>query len=572
MLTIKINVVILTHLILVAPRQPIEYYIIMNLRHIPRALCSPVLPLLFLVWISTPSVWAEISSGLHTGTDTSSFKDVILSEPALGKNPTLKMEALWEMDMSQADNGAGVNDANDNNHNLLIVDDMLYVYIERYDNTEPLYIRRFKLNDGKCEPPLSASFTDSFANSEIKRMLLSDDDGNLALVGLKANANPPKGMHLIIQIFNPELELIKTLKFEEDAQDGCHYFKGDYEWLGCQGSFLNGEFEFSIGCWHNFGDAIDSKFLPTKCDFKISGDDKLDITTTKYLTGEYPLETRKYHTIGHSCRGLLYVVELSENKHLVQSFSTYESSAPNVDHSPLLLYKTGESSMMEQCGYLQDEMFRSSDAHCFGAFPANIGNIDLLILPYKFNETDGVKFKVASWNNHDFNTLTELWEFPSQKVFPQETTTLFKNVFEFARPKVVIAPGTPSSKANRQEEDVEVAASTPAEATVYAYMPGSLLGAYKISLDDNPIPSGIIYAASTAADLQIEYNLTGKTLEISAADTDLPVNLSIYASDGKLRYCETIPTANNAKISLGHLSDGIYILKLNQRYYKIALH
>lgn len=483
------------------------------------------------------------------------------------------MEALWEMDMSQADNGAGVNDANAENHNLLIVDDMLYVYIERYNNSEPLYIRRFKLNDGKCEPTLSASFTDPFANSEIKRMLLSDNDGNLALVGLKANGGGlTNGMHLIIQVFNPELELIKTLKFEEDAQDGCHYFKGDYEWLGCRGSFLNGEFEFSIGCWHNFGNATSPNYFPTKCDFKISGDDKLDITTTKYLTGEYPLETRKYQIIGRSCRGLLYVVELSENKHIVQSFSTYESSAPNVDHSPLLLYKTGESSLMEQCGYLQNEMFRSSDAHCFGAFPVNLGDVDLLILPYKFNETDGVKFKVASWNNHDFNTLTELWEFPSQKVFPQETTTLFKNVYEFARPKVVIVQGTPSSKANRQEENVEVAASTPAEATVYAYMPGSLLGAYKISLDDNPIPSGIIYAASTAADPQIEYNLTGKTLEISAADTDLPVNLSIYASDGKLRYCETLPTANNAKISLGHLSDGIYLLKLNQRYYKIALH
>ena len=545
----------------------------MNLRHIPRALCSPVLLLFFLIWISTPCVWAEISSGLHTGTDTSSFKDVILSEPALGKNPTLKMEALWEMDMSQADNGAGVNDANENNHNLLIVDDMLYVYIERYNNSEPLYIRRFKLNDGKCEPPLSASFTAPFTDPAIKRMLLSDNDGNLALVGLKANGGGlTNGMHLIIQVFNPELELIKTLKFEEDAQDGCHYFKDDYEWLGCQGSFLNGEFEFSIGCWHNFGNATGSKFLPTKCDFKISGDDKLDITTTKYLTGEYPLETRPYTNSGNACRGLLYVVELSENKHIVQSFSTYESSAPNVDHSPLLLYKTRESSLMEQCGYLQDEVFRSSDAHCFGAFPVNLGNIDLLILPYKFNETDGVKFKVASWNNHDFNTLTELWEFPSQKVFPQETTTLFKNVYEFARPKVVIVPGTPSSKANRQEENVEVAASIPAEATVYAYMPGSLLSAYKISLEDNPIPSGIIYAASAGTDSQIEYNLAGKTLEISAADTDLPVNLSIYALDGNLRYCETIPTSNNAKICLDHLSDGIYILKLNQRYYKIALH
>lgn len=535
--------------------------------------------LFLLIFVVRISIAAQApADGLFSGEQASQFEDILASSPSAATKQYLHMETLWEMDMSKVANGDAANDAFENNHNLFVVDGTVYVYVEKYQSSGAyVLIRKISAADGKYIGAQSLSFKDELSNTSLLKMMTADDAGNLALIGITANPLPQSPMKLFLQIYDKQLEFIKSIPpYEETANYDCNHLRGDFEWLGMNGNLLSGNFDFSIGCWHFWGDASQSngEFTPSKCTFKFSDGQIPLIETTKYSSGDYyTIETRDYSVGNHRCNGMLYTCSISDDIEIIQTFGTKD----NFDtHSPLLLYKnktfTGDFSYMEQVAQMNNPTLKWMDKYCFGVFPVKVGDEHLLILPHSFNKEDGITFKVAQWKDiTTFNKLSELWQFPSQNKFPADTEYLFqsesdgayKHIYEFARPKVVVVPGSGNGTSPQNEEGN----LSPTEATIYAYMPGSLLGAYKISLIDDPIASGVVVSSETKG-TTVDYSLDGDQLRLSS-DID-NVEVRIYSTGGACIY-STEMTSPGQSINLDNLPSGIYILTLNGEPHKIVL-
>lgn len=520
---------------------------------------------LFIISSLCPSICCGATgNGLHTADDVSVFHDIKLPD---GSNTIAKMETLWEMDMSQAGDGDGSNDANQDNHNLLMVNGQLYVYIEHGMPTPKyMHIRRFDINGGELP-----NLTSPFPTNAYPRMLLSDDYDKLALVTIEDNSGKTDAMKIEAYVYDVDLNLLKTYEFLLDN----HYVKQDCEWLGLHGNLMEGDFGFSIGCWHCSGaDAVpDRVFYPSKCDFAITDGKNVELTVTHYDSGTSPLETRKYNELKEKsgCGGMLYVTVTDDGKHIVQSYAK-DKATPHVAHSPLLIYDYNEEMSMVQSDHMKDAAFLPSDRHCFGVFPVKIGGEQLLVLPYKFNPSEGVKFKVTHWDgdHSSFSKLTELWQFP-EKTFPADCSAVFgtnnANIYDYARPKVVIVPSNASRPEANATYDSTQESGVAQEATVYAYMPGALLGAYKISVDNNATPSNII--SRPASDkIQIDFNCQNQIVEISSTVNER-LTVALYDVSGVVSYLATLPPESALQIDMDTYAPGLYLLRVNDRFEKI---
>lgn len=522
---------------------------------------------LLLLNISLAS-YAQSRAGLASSDELSTFGEVELHRDAVSAGKYAAMEALWEMDMSLASDGDGRNDPNQDNHNLFVIDNIVYVYVEKYQAPgEAITLRRFDATTGEELPGLHSDFSGELANVSLKRYVMSDDAGHIAVVGLKALSSK-KEMSMIIQVYDRDFEYITTISAYEVAEVG-HHFLVNYEWLGITGDLLSGDFALSIGCWHSWGGTNTSKpHYPSRCKLAFSkGDTAPQIEVVRYDSGIYELEIINNETTATPCKGMLFVSEVDDNCHLVQGFGT--TAAPTA-HSPVMLYKdNGElhSSyasksyrMLNQTELLTDPEFAFSDPHCFGAFPVNVGDEKMLVLPYSRNGNDGVRFKIAHWGDPTtFSSLKPLWKFP-EKDYPCTT-----EIYETLRPKVVSIPSAATDmdgdKTRRSSQ------SSRQQTTFFAYMPGSLLGAYRVTIDDKPIASGMVGDKLAAQDRP--YTISGRDLYV---DSDKEaVSLSVASPTGCSVINASIPQGASGHILLQELPSGVYVLTLNGNSYKIFL-
>lgn len=524
---------------------------------------------LLLLNISLAS-YAQSQAGLASSDELSTFSEVELQSDVTSVGRYAAMEALWEMDMSQAGNGDGRNDPNQNNHNLFVIDNIVYVYVEKYQAPgETITLRRFDATTGEELPDLHSDFSGELTNALLQRYVMSDEAGHIAVVGLKALSTDKK-ISMIIQVYDSDFELITTItpSFEE-AEEG-HHSLVNYEWLGITGDLLSGDFSLSIGCWHSWGDTHTENFYyPSDCRMVFSkGSATPDIEVTRYDSGEYILETRSgSSSTGTPWKGMLFVSEVDDNYHLVQGFGT--TAAPTT-HSPVMLYKdNGElhSSfasepyrMLNQTELLTDPEFAFSDPHCFGAFPVNVGDEKMLVLPYSRNGNDGVRFKIAHWGNPTtFSSLKSLWE------FPENSDSCPTTIYETLRPKVV---SIPSAATDMDGDKISRSAQSPRQQTTFfAYMPGSLLGAYRVTIDDKPIASGMV--GDKLAGQDRPYTISGRDLYV---DSDKEaVSLSVASTTGCSVINADIRQGASGHIPLQELPSGVYVLTLNGNSYKIFL-
>ena len=512
--------------------------------------------------------YAQSQAGLASSDELSAFSEVELHSDATSAGRYAAMEALWEMDMSQAGNGDGRNDPNQNNHNLFVIDNIVYDYVEKYQSPgETITLRRFDATTGEELPDLHSDFSGELTDSSLQRYVMPDEADHIAVVGLKALSSK-KEMSMIIQVYNRDFEYITTITAFEVAEVG-HHFLVNYEWLGITGDLLSGDFALSIGCWHSWGNTDTSKpHYPSRCRLAFSkGDTAPQIEVVRYDSGNYEFEIIYNETTATPCKGMLFVSEVDDNHHLVQGFGT--TSAPTT-HSPVMLYKdNGElhSSfasepyrMLNQTELLTDPEFAFSDPHCFGAFPVNVGDEKMLVLPYSRNGNDGVRFKIAHWGDPTtFSSLKPLWK------FPEKANSCPTTIYETLRPRVV---SIPSAITDMDGDEISRSAqSTRQQTTFFVYMPGSLLGAYRVTIDDKPIASGMV--GDKLADQDRPYTISGRDLYV---DSDKEaISMSVASPTGCSVINANIRQGASGHIPLQELPSGVYILTLNSNSYKIFL-
>lgn len=513
-------------------------------------------------------LYSQSTVGLADSDQLSTFSEVRLPGDATSTATYASLEALWEMDMSQAGDGDGRNDANQNNHNLFVIDDIVYVYVEKYQVPgETITLRRFDVATGEALSDLHSDFSGELASTSFQHYVMPDEAGHIAVVGLKAIPSGTE-MSLVIQVYDRDLEYITTISPKFEETEIGHHFLPQYEWLGITGDLLSGDFSLSIGCWHFWGNKTGEFYYPSLCRFVFSkGEANPEIEVSRYDSGGYEFETRSYTSIGSPWKGMLFVAEADDNCHLVQGFGT--TDVPT-GHSPILLYKNNGDlqsasaqtpyPIFNQLETLSTPELAYCDTHCFGAFPVKAGDETFLVLPYSRNASEGTKFKLAHWNDcSSFSSLSPLWEFPTSA----NHFTPDNERYETLRPKVVSTSG----EIQARYPDRRATGLNSRATTIFAYMPSSILGAYRLSLDDDPVATGI--DALTEDAHNVDFSIRDKVLYIDAFGKT--VNVEIASASGTVVFESILAGDMPGHINLRHCPPGVYILRLGNESRKIML-
>mgnify|MGYP000830576755 CR=1 FL=1 len=177
----------------------------------------------FMLSISL-ATYSQSAEGLAAPDELSTFNEMQLPGNSGATEKYASMTALWEMDMSKAGGGDGINDPNQNNHNIFVIDDIVYVYVEKYQSPgETITLRRFNASTGEALPDLQSDFPGDIVNTFHQRYVMSDDAGHIAVVGLMATTSDTR-ISLFIHVYDRNFEYITTINPEfEDTEIGHHF-------------------------------------------------------------------------------------------------------------------------------------------------------------------------------------------------------------------------------------------------------------------------------------------------------------------------------------------------------------
>jgi hypothetical protein len=494
----------------------------------------------------------------YLGSEGSTFEKVKSPSNA---NKLIEMKTLWEANLDPF-----VSDMNDNDHNLLLVGDDLYLYVEHYksDAKVSCYLRRFNVSDGSYKGMMNLDYPSTIDSSgEYSRLVMTDDAGNIVLVGIarkysnsssNSHETSPNGVRFYVYRYD-----IDNVSFVGKNKNGYYLLNNRFDALfepyDCQGNVDGDDFSFSMGAWRcNLSNDVCSPTL-----YSFSVDSNAITAEEKINYKDQSCYTVASHTYSNNLRAgnLISIKDVDASTQLVQ---LYGSSYTTQDHSPVILYQKDDAGSWIQ----KDKLVKIGDetvpytTHCFGAFPVKLGDEELLILPYQFDSKNGTTFKVLHWA--DVSTLssglTELWSFPNQHLpfaYAEDT----KDIYEAERPKVLV-----STYKNVDGYD---------EAKVYAYMPGSFLGAYTIALSDEETAASTVTVSQDAADAT--YTLEGRSLTVNPdnASEQSPLQIALYSIAGQCVLSKTVTDSSAFTEDLTSLTPGLYLLRLNSATTKLAL-
>lgn len=538
-----------------------------NFRNFSIEVIKPMFMSVGVGLMSIMSLSAQSSDGLLVSADASNFDNVLLtpSSDAIGRS--LHMETLWEWNLSKASSGDAAQDANQNNHNLFVIDGVAYAYVEKYQAPgKTITLRRFDIKTGDNLEDIYSDFPEGYIEYNRNRSVLADDAGHIAVVSLYDNKERDK-FELLITVYDKDFQFLKTLSCISTSEDLTkHGFMYHAELLDLSGDLTTGDFQLSVGCWHCWGGQNDS-YYPSRCEIIFAHDEaEPQVVVTRYDNGEYKFDVRLSSDGNTPWKSFLCSAVIDENYHLVQGFG---SSQHPMDHSPILLYKNNEEQHegstskayphFNQISAVSDTHLMYKDSGCFGVFPVNIKGETLLVLPYQRN-SEKIEFKVVHWaEKTNLSSLTEIWQLPNN-----ETTYPCLETYQTFRPKVISI--SESSLSSKNSEETEVLSTDNDATIIVAYMPGSFMGAYKVSIiEDKPVSSVAIPSVAE----RDSYQLNGRLLTIP--HTAQSATVALYTVDGHLLMSHNVCTINNKTFNLDHLAPGIYILKLNNHYHKIHL-
>jgi hypothetical protein len=486
----------------------------------------------------------------YLGSEGSTFEKVKSPSNA---NKLIEMKTLWEANLDPF-----VSDMNDNDHNLLLVGDDLYLYVEHYTvSSIKCYLRQFDASDGSYKELLTASYPKYSDSVGYESVTMVDDAGNILLLRM-ARISYDWGQRIRLHRYD-----MKSASFVDCATVDftSDFLRGFYEPNGCTGDVTSGNLTLSLGAWSRtevVSNGGTDKYAIANVSIAQSYK-SLDVNSVVYSSNAsvFDIPMRSMPSTGAYVGNFVCIKDVDESTQLVQ---VYGSDYDSTDHSPVILYQKDDAGNWIQ----KDKLVKIGDetvpytTHCFGAFPVKLGDEELLILPYQFDSKNGTTFKVLHWA--DVSTLssglTELWSFPNQNLpfaYAKDTDKIYKA----ERPKVLV-----STYKNADGYD---------EAKVYAYMPGSFLGAYTIALSDEETAASTVTVSQDAADAT--YTLEGRSLTVNPdnASEQSPLQVVLYNIAGQCVLSKTVTDSSAFTEDLTSLTPGIYLLRLNSATTKLAL-
>lgn len=510
---------------------------------------------------------AAIRIGAQDGSPVSSFEAVIL--PKTDKYPQAKvnMEALWEIDLSKTAIGEGKDDPEQNNFNLFVVDDVLYLYISSYTN-ENCQIRRYDTRSGSKLPTINIPFP--LSGQLPNATMMPDDAGHLCLVYLRHTTDKATRGH-VIYCLDESMTGFNLIADNRGKLDG--YVNPICEYQGLTGDVTTGNFVLSWNGYH--GVVYNQSRYPATGTLKFVNGKTRDFELSRFDSDNfYQFESKYISSVQHD--NIIHTNLITEGLYLAQAYGTSAGTKgeKTADHSPILLYKDNGMTMdgyclLSQVDALTSEELQFKDDFCFGAFPVNIGGHQLLILPSEFNADNGVKFNVAHWPDlNSFTGITKLWTFPNgDTTFPESPSDLFSGdkIFTPCRPKIVVTYPEPTPSDIIPMETVQEMTSPANEATAYVYMPGALIGAYKISANPTTSPSGAVEIPDE--NYMVALELSDKILNVSTDKKTRIIILSTYGSS-----LMEMSVESDCSINLSELPAGVYIVRAGDISRKIILH
>ncbi len=523
---------------------------------------------------------ADETTGLFTSTDDDVSTFSPYSYTTNDANKTISLKTLWEWNMGKLD-GTNYNcDAYQNDHNLIVKDNTVYTFTAVYyaNGKEYPKIRKFNALTGEHQSTITH---ETITNGGSNSMFFIDDNNNLVLVFVKDTHNDQvtDDFKISTLVLDSDLAISSETVYSYVANTPDYKTKripqvaNQPEWGELQGDVTSGQFSFSIGGWESepyFKDLTQETkvYYPSLCKFTCTNSDngnflQSDVTRYDSSANESPTfkaRDTKYYT-NYPWAYMIYINGLTNNIDIVNGFSTTDQT---ITKMPLMLFQNQGDKLKEEylkadaaastyplmtnISTLTDAKFLSTDGPCYGAYPIILNNDYFLIIPYRFNETDHIQFKLARMTDTtDLNSMEEVATFPADS----NRFTYPESKYQYAglRARVVVIPDESSSKA-----------------TIYAYMPSSFLGAYEISLTNN---SDIVLGLTdiNSDDTAIHYSLNGRTLNVTADNEQINVNL--YTTTGASVYTSQIRQSSD--IDLTNLPSGVYVLKLNNQTSKILL-
>lgn len=494
-----------------------------------------------------------------------------------------KVEPLWLKDLTPA----YISDTNENNHNMFIIGDIVYCYIEIFDNNNKHFLlRRFDLKSGNVLEPLTGPLSELGKNTSA----LADDAGHIVVAKItNTNAN----LLLNFTVYNTDLTKVGDYSFQNKSN---HRIAGFCEWLRIEGDATSdGKFVLS-GRYSQVPSSSDTSgewpcvpaLITLQPDYSSASPGNLGATVKSYATdGENSLSDlylRNHNTISGSvpASSLLSVVPVNDDFDIVQGFTNeYISNYEALHTYPLLFKKDANTdlSVFSADGHYKkagvmgaDHPLYPKDKLCYGGTSVSLAGVQLVIMPTTCNSEDGVKFNVGVID-HPSTASSPSSEnaaayLPENSSAPEATLDDIKEIFTLPA-KSVKPAGYPAAQNIYLYERPFVKASKNTDGSgtaIVTYMPGMHLAAYNLRIAGKK-PSG----NDSAAEIENPpYKLDGRRLIVRTNEKS-PVALMNMAGQVVMSFDSTDIFGGERVVDLHSVASGVYILRIGEKTSKVLL-
>lgn len=500
---------------------------------------------------------------------TYEFNDITLDDAN-----SISCRTVWQKDLSTIFPGT----ANDNNHGLFIIGNTLYVYTEGYYPNK-IILHRFDLTTGNDLGALNAEYPESSGSGMRIKYVAPDDAGHIIAVIYDQPDGTSSEAYWRFDIYDADLNSIKkgvAYPAPYVTSDKIHrnlYFLSNSSCELCiHGDITSEAWSISCDTWAaetKPSDEVMPDGYPCHTEISFTADTiaKPVYTFQMYDNGGNAPYDRLGLDPGEAERRksqLLTACPINDEYSLVQPRNTDNTPGQlslfrrSSEGSPLF----GQADRFTLAESLPTtSTLAATDAYCQGAFPFTVGNTSVVAIPVKYSATDGFKCKFAAFSpgTPSFDTMQELWEYPTTTI-PEKIPETSK-IYYRERPFVVAAP---ESAATAQSAYADAATNDYGKSTLVAtYMPEAYLAVHRLKKEVPGIPSGINTSSAESAPV---ITVSGQTAEICCGT---PTPVTIHSASGALLYSTT--ASGLISIDLSPFPATVCILRAGATTSKIVL-
>lgn len=500
---------------------------------------------------------------------------------------------LWENRLNTNFNS----DANENCHNMFIIDNVIYIFVDYYegDNAQKTILKRYDLSTGKMLPQLEKEDSEMIkamgfwkSTKPFKSYTLTADSFG-HIIATSIHTTSPDALQqssegaLYIGVFDKDFNLIKSYKCTDHFGLNLRFFSH----LGAphiEGDAASEDFSVSYSGWfaNVVGEAANPSkenlkaktyypsivtfpfknsscsepkpvYFETACDYKewSHGNDQMP---------HYYFPATTLIPENDITKDQIATCRLNDKKWLVQR-----------RHEPMMLF-VDKGSTIEINGEnfpLLNQVegtanpFKSTDA-TYNFNPAVVRLTDRYSL-YSISSFENKNITFSAYDlpdENDLSSLTSLGEISGTSSFPIPSDLYAYDLYPF----VTVVPVSDTPATAQIDKETKATIVDKQKANVVTYFPGSGLGSYLVEVSQSDEPTGLVNVVKEDA---INVTLNGRNLTVDPNTDVASVELSVTSTTGMNLLTQKI--APGTTISLAYLQPGVYCITLNSRSHMICL-